>query len=294
MTSFSESAEAPELNDTRRIPAGTPSFVWKRFSDGVELKVHMFAPPGHVETAFMPAVMFFHGGMWALEFSEEFVAWAVHLSTRGIVCLLPEYRTHANYDVSAEDIIQDGLDAWRWLHDNAGGLGIDQYAITLAGTDAGGLMALNAAMQPMLQTRRWWKIGSRDELPLQPAAVAIFRGLVDVHSPEARQLNCKAEVSSPDRFNPCALLRRYLPPLFCAQGMADPLQDYAMREWFCDEWRALGNEVELVLCPGADHTLTHFSVNPTVFEQVLLAWESFMARQGIWPPGVVEEHALMV
>ncbi len=277
----------------RRMLEAAPTFVWKRFSDGVELKTYLFAPPGHTETAFMPAVMFFHGGMWSMDFGEEFVSWAVHLSARGIVCLLPEYRTHANFDVTAEDIIQDGLDAWRWLQANAGGLGIDQYAITLAGADAGGLMALNAAMQPMLQTRRWWKFGSRDELPEQPASVAIFRGVVDVNSPEARYLNIKAEVNNPDRVNPCALLRRYLPPLFCAQGMADPLQDYGMREWFCEEWRALGNDAELVLCPGGDHTLAHFAVNPTVFEQVLLAWESFMARQGIWPLSVVEDAALM-
>lgn len=293
MTSFSESDDSMAVSASRRMLEAAPSFVWKRFSDGVELKVYLFAPPGHTETAFMPAVMFFHGGMWTLDFNEEFVSWAVHLAERGIVCLLPEYRTRANYDVTAADIIQDGLDAWRWIHHNAGGLGIDQHSITLAGSDAGALMALNAAMQPMLQTRRWWKIGSKDELPLQPACVAIFRGLVDVHSPEARLLNIKAEVSEPDRINPCALLRRYLPPLFCAHGMADPLQDYGMREWFCEEWRSLGNEAEIVLSPGADHTLTHFAVNPTAFEQVLLAWESFMSERGIWPQSSVEEQALM-
>jgi len=293
MTSFSDRVDSAALTAGRRILAETPSVVWKRFGDGAELRAYIFAPSGHTTSAFMPAVMFFHGGMWTLEFGEEFVSWATHLATRGIVCVLPEYRTHACYDVTAEDIIRDGLDAWQWLHRNAGGLGIDQYSITLAGADAGGLMALNAAMQPMVRTRRWWKIGSRDELPLQPACVALFRGLVDIHSPEARLLNVKAEMADPDSINPCALLRRYLPPLFCAHGMADPLQDYAMREWFCEEWRALGNEAELILCPGGDHTLAHFGVNPVVFEQILLAWENFMAEQGIWPRSVVEETALM-
>lgn len=293
MTSFSNREPSLPAESYETSCANVPSVVWKRFADGVELRARLFMPPGHSEKDFMPAVMFYHGGMWALEAAEEFVSWAVHLASRGVVCVLPEYRTHARFDVSAEDIIQDGLDAWKWLHHNAGGLGIDQYAITLAGADAGGLMALNAAMQPMVQIRRWWKIGSRDELPLQPASVAIFRGIVDVMAPEARLLNVKSEVSVPDSVNPCALLRRYLPPLFCAHGMADPLQDYAMREWFCEEWRSLGNEAELVLSPNADHTLTHFAVNPTVFEQILLAWENFMAGQGIWPRSVIEENALM-
>jgi len=271
-----------------------PTFAWKRFADGVELKARMFAPQGHTPEAFLPAVMFFFGGMWSLEYNEEFVSWALHLASRGIVCILPEYRTHARYEVTAEDIIQDGLDAWEWLHHNAQGLGIDQNLITLAGSDAGGLMALNAAMQPMLQTRHWWKPGSRDVPPLMPACVAILRGVVDVEAPEARFLNIKNETANPDAINPCALLRRCLPPLFCAHGLLDPMLDYGMREWFCEEWRALGNEAQMVLCPAGDHTLTHFEVNPAVFEQILRAWETFMAEQGIWPDSVIEADALMI
>lgn len=287
MTSFSQNTAA------QVEPEAIPSVVWKRFADGVELRARIFAPAGHSPSAILPAVMFYHGGMWALETGEEFVSWATHLATRGVVCILPEYRTHARYEVSTLDIIQDGCDAWQWLHDNAAGLGLDPEALTLAGADAGALMALNASMQPLVESRRWWKPGSRDVLPLQPAAVAIFRGLVDVNAPEARLLRIQADVREPDAINPCALLRRGLPPLFCAQGMADPLQDYGLQEWFCEEWRSCGNEAELLLCPHADHTLTHFEVNPGVFEQILISWENFMAERGIWPQSVVEESALI-
>lgn len=293
MTPFSRRPRTAEEARCQRMLDKAPAFVWKRFADGVELRARMFAPPGHTPDAFLPAVMFYFGGMWSLEYNGEFVSWALHLASRGIVCILPEYRTHARYEVLAQDIIQDGLDAWQWLHHNAAGLGIDQNLITLAGSDAGGLMALNAAMQPMVQTRSWWRRGSRDIPPLMPASVAILRGIVDVEAPEARFLNIKAEVPNPDALNPCALLRHYLPPLFCAHGMADPMLDFEMREWFCEQWRSFGNEAELVLCPNSDHTLTHFEVNPAVFEQILRAWETFMAEQGIWPDSVIETDALM-
>ncbi|MBQ1960355.1 MAG: alpha/beta hydrolase [Akkermansia sp.] len=293
MTSFPRRPRTAEEARCQRMLDKAPTFVWKRFADGVELRARLFAPAGHSPQAFAPAVMFFHGGMWALEYNEEFVSWAMHLAHRGIVCVLPEYRTHACYEVTAEEIIQDGLDAWGWIHHNAAGLGIDQDRITLAGADAGGLMALNAAMQPMLETRRWWQFGSKDVLPLMPACVAILRGVVDVDAPEARMLNVKVEMQDSTTINPCALLRRNLPPLFCAHGMADPLLDFEMREWFCEEWRQLGNTAELVLCPSGDHTLTHFEVNPAVFEQILLAWEVFMVEQGIWPESAIEGDALM-
>ncbi len=286
MTSFSQCEEEVKGETV-------PSVVWKRFADGVELRAHIYAPSGHTASAFLPAVLFFHGGMWMFEAHDDFVSWASHLAKRGIVCVLPEYRTHARFDVSAGDIIRDALDAWQWVYDNAAALGIDQEAIAVAGADAGGLMALNVAMQPMKQTRRWWKPGSRDEPPLQPAAVILMRGLVDIHAPESRLLRVKEQVPDADSVNPCALLRHYLPPLFCAQGMTDPLQDYGLKEWFCDEWRALGNDAELVLCPNADHTLTHFGVNPVEFERILISWEHFMAERGIWPPSAVEEASLI-
>lgn len=293
MTTFSRRPRSAEEARYQRMLEKATAFVWKRFADGVALRVRMFAPAGHVPGAFAPAVLFFSGGMWAVDNPSEFVSWAVHLAHRGIVCLLAEYRTPSRYDITAADILTDGCDAWRWIYHNAGGLGIDAERITLAGSDAGGLMALVAGMPAMLQTRKWWRPGSRDVYPLQPASVAIFRGVVDTDAPEARVLNVPSQVPDPAAANPCDLIRRGLPPLFCAHGMQDPLLDYEMRSWFCGEWEKAGNRAELVLCPAGDHTLTSFAVNPAVFEQVLLAWESFMVGEGIWPESAVESDALM-
>ncbi len=294
MTPFPSNARNERENRYRNMLDQAPSFIWKRFADGASLRMYMFAPKGHQPEYFAPAVMFFCGGMWALDYNTEFVAWATHLAHRGIVCLLPEYRTHARYEVGADDIIGDGLDAWKWLQHNAAGLGIDSARITLAGSDAGGLMALNCAMQPLVYEKKWWEFKKQDILPAQPACVAIFRGVVDTDAPEARQLNIQSEAANPDALNPCSLLRRKLPALFCAHGMLDPLLDFEMRQWFCDEWERLGNKVELILSSTADHTITHFDVNPATFEQLLLGWDDFMVREAIWPEPDEETDMLMM
>ena len=295
MTAFSRRHRNAEEAHYQRLLDKAPSIIWKRFADGVSLKVRMFAPPEHHAGEKAPAVMFFSGGMWALSGSAEFVAWAIHLTRRGIVCFIPEYRTHARYDVTPEDIIQDGLDAWKWLHHNAENLGLDAERITIAGTDAGGLMALNCGMQPLVFEKRWWHFKKEDELPLQPACIAILRGVIDPEAPEAKALQIsKKGGMNVGSFNPCALLRRKLPLLFCAHGMQDPLLDYEMRQWFCDEWERFGNTAELVLCPFGDHTLPQFSVNPAVFEQVLLSWDAFMVEQGLWPESDHTQDAMMV
>lgn len=270
-----------------------PSFVWKRFEDGHVLHMRFFAPPNHAPDRQAPSVMFFHGGMWTLNYEEEFFSWATHLSSCGVACFIPEYRTHASYEVSAEEIMHEGVEAFHWLYHNTAELGLDPRRITLAGTDAGGLMALYASMQP-LKRRPWWRFYfSRDDLPISPASVAIFRGIVDVEAPEARLLRVGIESPDPEAINPCALLRKHLPPLFCAHGMLDPLLDYEMREWFCEEWRSLGNKAELLLCPQGDHTLTQLKVNPVVFEQVLMAWSTFMVDLSLWPEEAVAEPTLI-
>jgi acetyl esterase/lipase len=119
MTPFPRNARSEGEARYRKMLEQAPSFIWKRFADGVSLRMRMFAPRGHRPEHFAPAVMFFCGGMWSLDYTTEFVSWAVHLAHRGIVCLLPEYRTRARYNVQAVDIIGDGLDAWKWLHHNA-------------------------------------------------------------------------------------------------------------------------------------------------------------------------------
>lgn len=293
MTPFISKYRSPSAAREQSPLRKAPSFVWKRFQDGLELRMSIFAPPGHRAVDLLPAVMFYSGGMWALDYETEFISWAMHLAARGIVCFIPEYRSHARFDVTVDEIVHEGIEAWRWLHANSAGLGIDPRRITLAGADAGGLMALNAAMQPIVKKRSWWRIGSKDVLPLTPACVAIFRGVVDTDAPEAHLLRTASESVDPDAINPSALLRKRLPPLFCAHGMQDPLLDYEMREWFCREWRRLGNKAELTLCPHGDHTLTHFEVNPAVFEQILLAWELFMIQLGIWPEETMEESSLL-
>ena len=292
MTSFLPHPHAAAEGRSRRWLERADSFEWKQFADGVALKVYMIAPQGHCAERRAPAVMFFHGGMWMLDYVSEFSSWALHLASRGIVCFLPEYRTRARFEVLADDIVQDGLDAWTWLHRNAEALGIDPALITLAGSDAGGLMALNAAMQPETP-RPWWKFMAKRELPLMPAAIAIFRGIVDVEAPEARLLNVMRDSTNPAALNPCDLLRHHLPPLFCAHGLEDPLLDCGMREWFCEIWTKLGNRAEFIACPGADHTLTNFEVNPAAFEQMLLAWETFMVSLKLWPESAAEPAALM-
>ena len=171
--------EADHLAEARyrKLLREQPGFVWRRFSDGEELMAYVFFPPGHRAEAAAPSVLFFHGGMWVGKSLGDFVPWALHLAQQGIAGIIPMFRTRGDYEVEPMDILEEGREAWAWVHGNAALLGLDPARITVAGSDAGGLMALHVALPD--HPARWSLFRKKAPLPPGPAAVALFRGVCE-------------------------------------------------------------------------------------------------------------------
>ncbi len=268
--------------------------VWKRFADGVELRVHIYRPSKTDTQRPQPSIVFFHGGMWMKRNLEEIEPWALHFALRGVTFLIPEYRTREHFEILGEDIIKDAEDFWMWVREHAEELGISDDLITLAGADAGALMALHLGM-PALPARCWLPWHKKMPPPVMPASIAIFRGIVDSEAIEAQMLNISYETRQPERFNPAKRLRKKLPPLFCAHGDRDPLQDVDASTWFCEEWKKRGNRSVHYLGERIDHTLMNFQVNPRCFEQMTRLWENFMIDLGLWvEPDEEDDSTLMI
>lgn len=263
----------------RRLLEQAPCFPWRQFSDGSELVVYAIFPDGHQGSDAIPSVLFFHGGMWRANLSTEFIPWATQLATRGIASFLPCYRTRPLYDVSLINILDDAQEFWLWAKENASILGLDPQRISVAGSDAGGLMALHVAMPPMPPHK--WFSSKPPTLPDMPAAVALFRGVVDIEGPEVERLCTPAGTTELHAINPWNRIHAYLPPLFASQGTHDPLLDWKICREFVHAW-GKKNQSLFEPCDRMDHTYYHFNVNPISFEQVYLQWADFMVQQGIW------------
>ena len=85
---------------------------------------YVFFPPGHRAEAAAPSVLFFHGGMWVGKSLGDFVPWALHLAQQGIAGIIPMFRTCGDYEVEPMDILEEGREAWAWVHGNAALLGL--------------------------------------------------------------------------------------------------------------------------------------------------------------------------
>lgn len=177
---------------------------------------YVFFPPGHEASSSVPSVLFFHGGMWVGKSLGDFVPWALHLAQQGIAGIIPMFRTRGAYEVEPLDILEEAREAWAWVYENASLLGLDPARITVAGSDAGGLMALHAALPD--QPARWSLFRKKAPLPPGPAAVALFRGVCDLSADSVFKLTDTMTPEQRDSLNPLKRLQKGLPPLFASHG----------------------------------------------------------------------------
>src|SRR6476620_1630382 len=129
-------------------PPPTKKIVYKKVGER-ELLLHVFEPAGQDPTAKRPAIVFFHGGAWAIGDRDQFYYQCDYLAKRGIWAASAEYRlTAPGTGVKIADIVLDAKDAVRYVRSHAGDLGIDPDRIAAAGGSAGGHLAAATAVAP--------------------------------------------------------------------------------------------------------------------------------------------------
>lgn len=123
----------------------TPDKVvtYKRIGE-VELKLHVFNPPGLKASDKRPAIVFFFGGGWVGGSPTQFFPHCRYLSSRGMVAVSAEYRVLKKHGTTPKECVEDGKSAVRWLRQHARELGIDPNRLAAGGGSAGGHVAAAA------------------------------------------------------------------------------------------------------------------------------------------------------
>src|SRR5262245_27589616 len=129
-------------------PPPKKKIVYKKLGER-ELSLHVFEPAAQDSTAKRPAIVFFHGGAWAIGNPDQFYYQCDYLAKRGMWAASAEYRlTGQGTGVRIPDIVLDAKDAVRYVRSHAAELGIDPDRITAAGGSAGGHLAAATAVVP--------------------------------------------------------------------------------------------------------------------------------------------------
>ena len=96
--------------------------------DGHDLKIWVFNPTITPKKN-APAILFFFGGGWNSGSPTHFVKYCEHLSERGMVGIVADYRVKSRQGVQAKTCVEDALDALRYITENATTLEIDPMRI---------------------------------------------------------------------------------------------------------------------------------------------------------------------
>ena len=121
---------------------GVPVEVYKSTAQR-DLHLHLFNPEPTNSTA--GAVLFFHGGGFGSTRVEQFERQAEAVADVGMVGIVVEYRVIPE-GTSRSDAIDDGTDAVAYVAANADRLSIDVDRIAVAGSSAGGALAVEASL----------------------------------------------------------------------------------------------------------------------------------------------------
>ena len=131
--------------------------------DGVQVRVRIYRPPSPTTEGLLPAVLFLHGGGYAMGNPEAFASTYEQLiRTRDCVIVSPDYRksVDAQYPAAVNDCYATLL----WLKKNAAELGVRDDQIIVIGGSAGG--GLTAAVTLMARDRGEVQVAY--QMPLYP------------------------------------------------------------------------------------------------------------------------------
>lgn len=260
---------------------GSRAEIYKRVGD-VELKIHIFDPPGHQASDKRAAVVFFFGGGWRSGSPKQFEHQCRYLASRGMVAMTADYRVSSRHMTQAKECVQDGKSAVRWVRTNAERLGIDPERIAAGGGSAGGHVAACTGV-----IEGWDEPGEANEVSSLPNALVLYNpalALAEVDGQQAVAEDRAGDLvarcgTDPKNISPAHHVHAGLPPTIHFFGTKDFL--IAGARHFQSEMKQAGNHCELVLYDGQSHGFFNFGREKNVyFAKTLRETDRFLSSLG--------------
>lgn len=265
------SPEAKWATETAAEYESHPDIVYKK-ANQFECKLDVISATDKAQPR--PTLIYIHGGGWVGGSKESAALRTLPFLAAGMNVVNVEYRLGP---VSlAPAAVEDCRCALRWVYKHAKDYGFDLNHLVVNGHSAGGHLSL---MTGMLTP----EAGFDNECPgpenLQVAAIVNYYGITDVADllagPNEKSYAVMWLGSLRDRFelakqlSPLTYVRPGLPPIFTAQGDADPTVPYEHSVRLHKALTAAGVPNQLYTVPGGKHggwtTEQYLSVQEAIF-----------------------------
>lgn len=119
------------------------------------------------------AILFLHGGGFVFKAAPYHYDLAKEYARRsGSVVVMVDYRTAHNNPYGTP--LQDCVDAWRWMHNNAAHRGIDIGKCAIVGDSAGGFLAVKTALASGVMPSKLMLIYPVIDCSMRTASMALY------------------------------------------------------------------------------------------------------------------------
>ena len=214
-------------------------------------KLDLYIPDGLKAPA--PVILFFYGGSWQGGSKDYYRAFGEAFASKGIVVAVADYRVYPQVKYPA--FVDDGAQAFRFVHDHIGAEGGDPNRVFLAGHSAGAYIAVmldsdlsylkSAGVDPSEVHGVIGIAGPYDFLPLtDPDLVAIFGGA-----------NVRAT-------QPIDHIDGKRAPMLLAHGTADDTVGIGNTRRMAKKLQGFGSTVTVKEYPGVGHIGIILSLAP--------------------------------
>jgi len=226
-------------------------------------KLDIYVPDGLKAPA--PVILFFYGGNWQSGAKGDYLAFGEAFAAQGFVVAIADYQLYPSVRFPA--FVEDGANAFRFVHDRARLYGGDPTRIFLAGHSAGAYNAILLASDPHYLKDAGADVssvrgaiglaGPYDFLPLtDPKLIDMFGGASRMETQPIHFIDGKR------------------PPMFLATGSDDETVRPRNTLNMAARLQDLGSPVQQKVYPGVGHvglllSLTHvFRARSSLFEDM--------------------------
>lgn len=251
----------------------TIDLVYKQVGS-VDLELRVIYPGNFHEEMTAPAMVFFHGGGWRNGNKKQFERQALYFASRGLVCVLVEYRIESVHGTTPFEAVKDAKSAIRYVRKNAENLGIDPEQIIAAGGSAGGHLAASAGSIAGIEEQD-------DDLSFSavPNALVLFNPVLDT-SKRGFGYRRVAEEAHYREISPILHINENTPPSLIMVGTKDKVLPQYIAEEYRDIMINASCRCDLILYPGQEHGFFNYKNGNPYFFKTLEEADKFLNSLG--------------
>ncbi|MHC4546154.1 MAG: alpha/beta hydrolase fold domain-containing protein [Planctomycetota bacterium] len=271
------SVAAAERQAKSKEDAVRPELVVYKTIGEVELKLHIFEPPGRDAKELSPAIVFFFGGGWVGGTPKQFYRQCEHFASLGMVAISTEYRVKNRHGTTPFECVADGKSAIRWVRANAGRLGVNPNKIVAGGGSAGGHVAACTGVIKGLDEKH-----EDPNISSKPNALVLFNPAVDLVGLAKRGRSDRGFGKRVKELSPLQHVKKGVPPCIIFHGTADRTVPFESVERFCAAMKKSGNVCRLVPFEGKGHGFFNYGRDKdnSSFKQTIRSADKFLTSLG--------------